>query len=243
MFLVKTQKPNKIWDHELYIDGTIFWNKETLGCIYNATFLIWWGITTNDLSFLESGTKALKKCNIMQDNNQYYGLYFETDLSQNQIDLVTVLACVKCYTKLYELLNNKSLLSRAKKSAWHVISKMWSNVNDSNGNDITGGLLVTTYKNMGFPVIGGSELCQTFEVICELSKHGDDFFVYAKALLGFCSNYLIREGKLLLGIYEIIYGHSEDWVNSYSSDFAAYATGPFIRGLYLFNTLLEKEKK
>lgn len=240
-FLVKTQSSSGIWDHELYIDGEIFWNKETLACIYPAVFLVWWGKETNNESYYKSGLKALDKCNSLHDKNEYYGLYYGTDLSINQSDLVTALAYIKCYCKLFEILEDKNYLLRAEKSAWHVISKMWSNIYDKKGNNITGGLLVTTYKGLGFPVIGGSELCQCFEVFCEISKFDNRFLVFAKALLGFCNRYLIREGRKLLGIYEIIFGNSDNWSAFYSSDFASYASGPFIRGLFLFNNLINNE--
>jgi hypothetical protein len=240
-FLVKTQKKNNIWDHELYIDGTIFWNKETLACIFPTTFLIWYGKKTENQIYYDSGIKALERCNLLQQKNEYYGMYYETDLSINQADLVTALACIKCYCKLYEIFEKEDYLIRAKKAAWHVISSIWSNLKDKKGNVITGGLLVTTYKGLGFPVIGGSELCQTFEVFCELSKHDSQFLPFAQALLGFCEKYLIFEGEKTLGIYEIIFGYSDNWSTSCSADFASYASGPFIRGLYLLDTLTSKK--
>jgi hypothetical protein len=236
-FLVKTQKKNNIWDHELFIDGKVFWDKETLACIFPATFLIWYGKEANNQTYYNSGIKALEKCNQLHDKNEYYGMYYETDLSINQTDLVTALACIKCYCKLYETSEKEEYLIRAKRAAWHVISNMWTEIKDKKGKVITGGLLVTTYKSLGFPVIGGSELCQTFEVFCELSKHDPKFLKFADALLGFCQNYLIFEGEKTLGIYEIIFGYSDNWTSSCSADFASYASGPFIRGLYLFDKL------
>lgn len=236
-FLVKFQKSNKIWDHELYIDGEVFWNKQTLACIFPATFLIWWGSETQNNNYKECGLRALGRINAIQDRNEYYGMYFETNLAGEQADLVTALTCIKCYIKLYELLNEKEYLLRAERAAWHVVSNMWSNVIDKKGNDITGGILVTDYKQMGFPVIGGSELNQAFEVFAELSKYIPEFLVFTKALLGFCLKYLISEGKRSLGIYEIIFGVSNDWTESVSPDFASYASGPFMRGLYLLSLL------
>jgi len=239
-FLVKTQRKNNIWDHELYVSGEIFWNKETLACIFPATFLIWWGKETDNQKHIKCGIKALEKCNSLQDRNEYYGMYFETNLAINQADLVTAIACIKCYCKLYELIDDETYLARAQKAAWHIISTMWSNIYDKKGKNITGGLLVTTYKGMGFPVIGGSELCQAFEVFCELSKYDPQFLVFAKALLGYCLNYLIREGNRSLGIYEIMFGYTDNWSTSVSADFASYASGPFIRGVFLLNLLTNR---
>jgi len=241
-FLLATQRKNDIWDHELYIDGEVFWDKETLACIFPATFLIWWGKETNDKTIQERGFLALKKCNFLQDQKEYYGMYYETDLSINQADLVTAYACIKCYCKLYEILGKEEYLERARRAAWHVISFMWSNVKDKKKKNITGGLLVTTYKSLGFPVIGGSELCQCFEVFCEISKHDRQFLVFTRALLGFCLNYLVREGPSSLGIYEIIFGYFDNWSSSFSDDFASYASGPFIRGLFLFEKLVNLDR-
>lgn len=240
-FLLKTQRNNDIWDHELYTDGEIFWGIETLACIFPATFLIWWGKETNNSSMQDKGMKALEKCRALQDTNEYFGMYYETNLYIRQADLVTALACIKCYCKLYEILGNKEYLELARRAAWHVMSFMWSNTYDKKKKEITGGLLVTTYKGLGFPVIGGSELCQCFEVFCELSEHDSQFLIFARALLGYCLHYLIRENKDVLGIYEIIFGYFDDWSSSFSGDFASYATGPFIRGLYLFERLIEKK--
>ncbi len=236
-FLVKTQRKNNIWDHELYIDGEVFWTKETLACIFPATFLIWYGTLTNNQRYYDTGLKALERCIQLQERNEYYGMYFETDLSINQADLVTAIACIKCYCKLYEILHKEKYLMSAKRAAWHVISGMWGDIKDKKNKPITGGLLVTTHKNLGFPVIGGSELCQTFEAFCELSKYDSEFLRFTEALLGFCQNYLIYEGERTLGIYEIIFGYSDNWTSSCSADFASYASGPFIRGLYLLNNL------
>jgi len=238
-FLIKFQKSNNIWDHELFIDGEIFWNKETLACIFPATFLIWWGKETQNKEYTERGLRALERINALHDRNEYYGMYFETNLAGDQADLVSALTCIKCYCKLYELLNKQEYLLRAEKAAWHVVSNMWSNNFDKRGKNITGGLLVTDYKQMGFPVIGGSELNQCFEVFAELSHLNSSFIIFTKALLGFCLKYLTSEGKRSLGIYEIIFGVSDDWTESVSPDFASYASGPFMRGLYLLN-LLEK---
>ncbi|MHA1343533.1 MAG: hypothetical protein ACTSQG_06080, partial [Promethearchaeota archaeon] len=242
-FLLKTQKENSIWDHELFIDGKVFWKKETLACIFPATFLILWGKITKKEEYLNAGLGALKKCNVLHNRNEYYGMYFETNLLINQYDLVTCLACIKCYCKLYEAYKLEEYLKRAKKTAWHIISMMWSNISDSKGNNITGGLLVTTRNSMGFPVIGGSELCQTFETFCELSFYEKKFLIFAKALLGYCLKFLIREGKKSLGIYEIIFGYNNNWSTSHSADFASYASGPFIRGLFLYSILINSRSK
>lgn len=238
-FLLDKQKPSEIWDHELYIDGNIFWDIQTLACIFPATFLIWWGKEYNDEECIKQGLKAIEKVNTLHDRNEYYGMYFETNLSIHQYDLVTAVTCIKCYVKLYKLLNTEDFLIRARRAAWHVISSMWSGIFDRKGKNITGGLLVTTHKGMGFPVVGGSELCQTFETFCELAEIDNTFLVYAQAMLGYCLTYLIRKGNKSLGIYEIMFGYADNWSSSYSVDFASYASGPFMRGLWILKTKLE----
>ncbi len=239
-FLLKTQRENGIWDHELYIDGRPFWKKETIACVFPATFLIWFGKMMKKDDYVERGLQALNRINALQDRNEYYGMYFETNLSVNQSDLVSGLACIKCYGKLYELLEKEEYLDRAKRAAWHIVSSIWPNIVDKKGNNIAGGLMVTTYGGMGFPVIGGSELCQAFETFCELAKREPEFLSITKLILNFCLKYLIREGKKSLGIYEIIFGYDGNWSTSVSADFASYASGPFIRGLYLLNFIEQK---
>ena len=47
----------------------VFWNKETLACIFTATFLIWWGKETNNDNYITHGLNALKQIKSLQDKN------------------------------------------------------------------------------------------------------------------------------------------------------------------------------
>ena len=108
---------------------------------------------------------------------------------------------------------------------------------DNLNNRITSGVPVTTYKSMGFPVIGGSELCQAAEGLLELAEFNGEFLKYAEAVLGFHSTYLnFVEGEFR-GTHEIIWGTSGNWSTTASFDLASYATGPLIRSLYLYSKL------
>ncbi len=241
-FLKQYQQDDFLWDHELFEDGTIFWSKRTLACIYPATFLYWWGLFNNDNDSKERGLKAIEQCILLMDRGEYYGLYFETNLSIHQDDLVTGLACIKCFTRLYELTQDTSYLVNAQIAAWHVLSYMWgNNVHDQLNHCITGGIPVTTYKGLGFPVIGGSELCQTIEALLELSYFDKSFLPYARAALSYHSQYLYESTPQISATREIIWGIGENWSTSTSVDFASYATGPLIRALYLYEKLKIKK--
>ncbi len=237
-FLLHYQREDHLWDHELFEDGTVFWSKRTLACIYPATFLYWWGLFTENDAFKECALNAIERCIRLLDRGEYYGVYFETNLSIHQDDLVTGLACIKCFTRLYELTHDATYLVTAQIAAWHVLSYMWGNgIYDQLNNCITGGLPVTTYKSLGFPVIGGSELCQTIEVLLELSRFDRSFLRYARAALSYHSHYLYESTAEIGATREIIWGIGENWSTSTSPDFASYATGPFIRALYLYSQL------
>lgn len=237
-FLLEYQRADHLWDHELYEDGLIFWSKRTLACIFPATFLYWWGHHSNNSEIKECGLGAVDQCLRLMDRGEFYGMYFETDLAQNQDDLVTGLACIKCFTRLYELTKDANYLISAQIAGWHVLSYMWgNNTYDRLNNCITGGIPVTTYKSLGFPVIGGSELCQTIEVLLELAHFDKMFLPYARAALSYHSQYLYESTSEIGATREIIWGLGENWSTSTSADFASYATGPFIRALYLYSKL------
>ena len=237
-FLQKHQRADGLWDHELFINGTVFWEKRTLACIYPATFLYWWSIHTDNDILERQALKAIKQCSRLLSRGEYFGVYFETNLAINQDDLVTGLACIKCFTRLYELTNDRHFLDDAEKAAWHVLSYMWGNeIYDRLNNRITGGLPVTTYKSLGFPVIGGSELCQAIEVLLELSRFNKKFLPFAEAVLGYHSHYLYESNRHIGATHEIIWGIGENWSTSTSADFASYATGPLIRAFYLYSQL------
>ncbi len=233
-FLREYQRKDCLWDHELFEDGSVYWQKRTLACIYPATFLYSWGLHVEDDDIQKRALQAINKCNVLLNRGEHYGLYFETDLAINQDDLVTGLACIKCYTRLYKLTGDLKYLKNARIAAWHIISYMWgNNVYDRLNNCITGGIPVTTYKSLGFPVIGGSELCQTIEALLELSQFDIRFLHHALAALSYHSNYLYESNRYIGATHEIIWGIGENWSTSTSADFASYATGPFIRALYL----------
>ncbi|MHA1131065.1 MAG: hypothetical protein ACTSRC_15925 [Candidatus Helarchaeota archaeon] len=235
-FLKQYQRADWLWDHELFEDGTVFWSKRTLACIYPATFLYWWGLFNNEDNLKERALGAIEQCIRLLDRGEYYGVYFETNLAIHQDDLVTGLACIKCFTRLYELTHNATYLVTAQIAAWHVLSYMWGNgVYDQLNNCITGGIPVTTYKSLGFPVIGGSELCQTIEALLELSRFDRSFLRYARAAFSYHSHYLYESTPELSATREIIWGIGGNWSTSTSADFASYATGPFIRALYLYS--------
>ncbi|NVM31909.1 MAG: hypothetical protein HWN65_23920 [Candidatus Helarchaeota archaeon] len=234
-FLQEYQREDGLWDHELFEDGTVFWEKRTLACIYPATFLYWWGSFTKEKDLQIRALKAINQCIRLLARGEFYGVYFETNLAINQDDLVTGLACIKCHSRLYKLTHDKKYLNNARIAAWHVLSYMWgNNIYDRLNNCITGGIPVTTYKSLGFPVIGGSELCQTIEALLELSRFDNTFFPHAVAALGYHSNYLYESNRYIGATHEIIWGIGENWSTSTSADFASYATGPFIRALYLY---------
>ena len=196
-----------------------------------------------DMEIQKQARKALTQCMRLITRGEFHGVYFETNLAINQDDLVTGLACIKCFTRLFELTHNTQFLDHARTAAWHVLSYMWGNgIYDRLNNCITGGIPVTTYKGLGFPVIGGSELCQTIVALLELSQFDQTFLPYAEAALGYHSQYLYESNRHIGATHEIVWGIGENWSTSTSADFASYATGPFIRALYLYEKL-KREKK
>ncbi len=242
-FLLKYQKNDGLWDQELNEDGTTFWNQETGACIYPATMLFWWGVVFDEEKIFNAGKKGLLSCIKLLEDGEYYGVYFETDAANRQGDLVTAIACIKCFSKAYELTKEEKWLDHARRAAWHLLSYMWgTGVRDRKNNVITGGMPVTTYKSMGFPVIGGSELCQAIEGLLELSFWDRTFLVYAEAGLGFHSHYMYFQHNDDRGTNEILWGTLENWSTSTSVDFASYATGPLIRSLYLYSKILDIDK-
>ena len=96
---------------------------------------------------------------------------------------------------------------------------------------------------MGYPVIGGSELCQAIEGLLELSFWDPSFLKYAEAGMGYHSHYMYFRYKNDRATREIMWGTMENWSTSRSADFASYATGPFIRSLYLYEKLTKKKKE
>ncbi len=241
-FLIKYQREDGLWDQELTVKGEIFWNRKTLACIYPAALLFWWGHVFGNNKALKAGETALAGCLNLLKDGEYYGVYFETDAANNQGDLVTAIACIKCFSRIYELTKEDTWLDNARAAAWHLLTYMWgTGVIDSGNNEITGGMPVTTYKSMGFPVIGGSELCQAIEGLLELSMWDGSFLVYAKAGLGFHSHYMYFQHKNDRATHEIIWGMQENWSTTTTVDFASYATGPFIRSLYLYEKILKLE--
>ncbi|MBN2156105.1 MAG: hypothetical protein JW776_08680 [Candidatus Lokiarchaeota archaeon] len=242
-FLMKYQREDGLWDQELREDGEIFWDRKTLACIYPATLLFWWGFIYKDDIIQDAGSAALHACLNLLEDGEYYGIYFETDAANHQGDLVTAVGCIKCFSKLYELTKENEWLDHARSAAWHLLSYMWgSGVRDIKNNIITGGLPVTTYKSMGFPVIGGSELCQAIESLLELAIWDRTFLKYAEAGFGFHSHYMYFQHNQDRATNEIMWGTLENWSTSTSVDFASYATGPFIRALYLYNVILNRKK-
>ncbi len=242
-FLMKYQKDDGLWDQELNEDGTTFWKQETGACIYPAALLFWWGVLFGGEKAINAAKKALQACVKLLEDGEYYGVYFETDAANRQGDLVTAIACIKCFSKVYELTKEEEWLDHARRAAWHLLSYMWgTGVRDTKNNVITGGMPVTTYKSMGFPVIGGSELCQAIEGLLELSLWDRTFLVYAEAGLGFHSHYMYFKHNDDRGTNEIMWGTLENWSTSTSVDFASYATGPLIRSLYLYSKLMDIDK-
>jgi hypothetical protein len=240
-FLLKYQRQDGLWDQELLENGEIFWERKTLACIYPAVLLYWWGTHFKDEKILDAGSKAIQGCLKLLEDGEYYGVYFETDAANHQGDLVTAIACIKCFSKLYELTHEEQWLTHARNAAWHMLSYMWgTGVQDSKNNVITGGLPVTTYKSMGYPVIGGSELCQAIEGLLELSMWDRTFLKYAEAAMGYHSHYIYFQHKKDRATHEIMWGTMENWSTSRSADFASYATGPLIRSLFLYDNLLQR---
>lgn len=232
--LLTFQRSDGLWDHEMFFDGSTYWSKRTLGSIFPLTFLYWLGSLTGNKEYVQAAEKGLKSLPKLLNRESYHGVYFETDLSIEQDDLVTALACVSCYSTLYELTNDSTYLNRGRHAANHGLSYMWQDGTiDSRGNNIGGAVTVTTYRSLGFPVIGGSEQCQFIEAMLEISKFDKRYLRFAEAGFNFHSQYLWDNG----GTWEINWGHGGDWTTSHSLDYASYAAGPLIHALYLYEHL------
>ncbi|MHA1109905.1 MAG: hypothetical protein ACTSRE_02295 [Promethearchaeota archaeon] len=240
-WLLEIQREDGLWNQELKEDGEIFWDQTTLACIYPATLLFWWGAHYTDVNVQNAGLKAIQACDKLMQSGEYYGVYFETDAANHQGDLVTAIACIKCLCRIYELTRQEKWLKQARNAAWHMLSYMWgTGVQDTKQKVVTGGLPVTTYKSMGFPVIGGSELCQAIEGLLELAEWDRSFIKYAEAGMGYHSEYMQFQNKDDRGTYEIMWGGLDNWSTTQTPDLASYATGPFIRSLYLYSKLLKE---
>jgi hypothetical protein len=145
---------------------------------------------------------------------------------------------------MYDLTQQEKWLKQARNAAWHMLSYMWgTGVQDTKQKVVTGGLPVTTYKSMGFPVIGGSELCQAIEALLELSEFDLSFLIYAEAGMGYHSEYMEFQKNDDRATYEIMWGSLNNWSSTQTPDLASYATGPIIRSLYLYSKLLKMKVK
>ncbi len=159
------------------------------------------------MNIQNAGLKAIEACENLLRSGEYYGVYFETDAANHQGDLVTAIACIKCFCRMYELTQQEKWLKLAQDAAWHMLTYMWgTGVQDTKQKVVTGGLPVTTYKSMGFPVIGGSELCQAIESLLELSEFDSSFLIYAEAGMGYHSEYMEFRKNGDRATYEIMWG-------------------------------------
>lgn len=241
-WLFKIQREDGLWNQELKEDGEIFWEQTTLASIYPATLLFWWGAHYIDVNIQNAGLKAIEACEKLLRSGEYYGVYFETDAANHQGDLVTAIACIKSFCRMYELTQQEKWLKLAQDAAWHMLTYMWgTGVQDTKQKVVTGGLPVTTYKSMGFPVIGGSELCQAIEGLLELSEFDPSFLIYAEAGMGYHSEYMEFRNNEDRATFEIMWGTLDNWSSTQTPDLASYATGPFIRSLYLYSKLLSRK--
>ncbi len=240
-WLLRIQRDDGLWNQELKEDGEVFWEQVTLACIYPATLLYWWGTRYTDEKVQSAGIKAIHACEKLLQSGEYYGVYFETDAANHQGDLVTAIACIKCLCRMYGLTQEEKWLEQARNAAWHMLSYMWgTGVQDTKQKVVTGGMPVTTYKSMGFPVIGGSELCQAIEGLLELAEWDRTFLKNAEAGMGYHSEYMQFRNNNDRGTYEIMWGQLDNWSSTQTPDLASYATGPFIRSLYLYSKLLKE---
>lgn len=240
-WLLKIQREDGLWNQELKEDGEVFWEQTTLACIYPATLLFWWGAHNTDVKIQNAGQKAIQACEKLMHSGEYYGVYFETDAANHQGDLVTAIACIKCLCRMYGLTQGEQYLKQARNAAWHMLTYMWgTGVQDTKQKVVTGGLPVTTYKSMGFPVIGGSELCQAIEGLLELSEWDPSFLIYAEAGMGYHSEYMLFQKEGDRATHEIMWGGLDNWSSTQTPDMASYATGPLIRSLYLYSKLRPK---